>query len=60
MCRLYFLGPFPWLGKGKGPGNKVEHTVINFLGQYAKRYRASFILLVNVKNISIKGRLMAV
>ena len=30
MCCLYFLGIFPWLGKGKGP-------VIHFLGQYAKR-----------------------
>ena len=49
MCRLYFLGIFPWLGKGKGPGNKVEHLVINFLVQYGKRNRASVILQVNVK-----------
>ena len=46
-----FLGPFPWRGKGKGPGTKVEHTVIYDLGQYSKRYRASFILHVNVENI---------
>ena len=26
FLRLYFLGPFPWLGKGYGPGSKVEHT----------------------------------
>ena len=55
-----FLGPFPWRGKGKGPGTKVEHTVIHVLGQYSKRYRASFIQ-VNVNNILLKkGRLMAV
>ena len=43
--------------EGKGPGTKVEHTVIYVLGQYSKRYRASFILQVNVKNIFRKGRL---
>ena len=42
---------FSWCGKGKGPGTKVEHTVMYVLGQYSKRYRASFILQVNVKNI---------
>ena len=36
------------------------NTLVNFLGQYAKRYRASFILQVNVTNIFTKGRLMAV
>ena len=46
-----FLRPFPWRGKGKDPGTKVEHTVIYVLGQYSKRYRASFILHVNVENI---------
>ena len=56
-----FLGTFPWRGKGKGPGTNFEHTVIYVLGQYPKRYRASFILQVNVKNIFFKkGRLMAV
>ena len=30
------LGPFPWRGNGKGPGTKVEHTVIYVLGQYSK------------------------
>ena len=25
-----FLGPFPWRGKGKGPGTKVEDTDICF------------------------------
>ena len=55
-----FLGPFPWRGKRKGPGTKVEHTVIYVLGQYSKRYRASFVLQVNVKNIFKKGRFMAV
>ena len=55
---ISFLGPFPLRGKGKGPGTKVEHTVIYVLGQYSKRYRASFILQVNVKNIFKKGRLM--
>ena len=44
-----FLEPFPYRGKGKGPGTKVEHTVIYVLGQYSKKYRASFILQVNVK-----------
>ena len=42
-----FLGPFPWRGKGKGPGTKVEHTGIFVLGQYSKKYRASFVLQVN-------------
>ena len=46
-----FLGPFPWRGKGKGPGTKVEHTVIYVFGQYSKKYGASFILQGNVKNI---------
>ena len=55
-----FLGSFPWRGKGQGPGTKVEHTVIHVLGQYSKKYRASFTLQVNVKNIFKKGRLMAV
>ena len=55
-----FLGPFQWRGKGKGTGTKVEHTVIHVLGQYSKKYRASFIPQLNVKNISKKGRLMAV
>ena len=55
-----FLGPFTWRGKGKALGPKVEHTVIHVLGQYSKKYRASFILQVNVKNIFKKGRLMAV
>ena len=54
-----FLGPFPCRGKGKGPGTKVEHTVIYVLGQYSKMYRASFILQVNVKNIFKKGRLIS-
>ena len=40
-------------------GTKVEYTVIYVLGQYSKRYRASIILQVNVKNIFKKGRLMA-
>ena len=44
-----FLRPFPWRGKGEGPGTMVEHTVIYVLGQYSKKYRASFILQVNVK-----------
>ena len=44
-----FLESFPCRGKGKGPGTKVEHTVIYVLGQYSKKYRASFILQVNVK-----------
>ena len=35
-------------------------TPIYVLGQYSKRYRASFILQVNVKNVFKKGRLMAV
>ena len=51
------LGPFPRRGKGKGPGTKVEHTVAYVLGQYSKRYRASFILLVNVQNIFLKKTL---
>ena len=55
-----FLGPIPWRGKGKGPGTKVEHAVIYVLGQYSKRYRASFILQVNAKNIFKKGYLMVV
>ena len=55
-----FLGPFPWRGKGKDPGTKVKHTVIYVLGQYSKKYGASFILQVNVKNVFKKGRLMAV
>ena len=55
-----FLGPFPWRGKVKGPGTKVQHTVIYVLGQYSKRYRASFILQVNAKNIFKKGYLMVV
>ena len=42
-----FLEPFPCRGKGKGPGTKVEHIVIYVLGQYSKKYRASFILQVN-------------
>ena len=41
---------------GKGPGTKVEHTGIYVLGQYSKKYRASFILQVNVKNIFLKKR----
>ena len=55
-----FLEPFPWRGKGKGPGTKVEHTVIHVLGQYSKKYRASFILQVNDKDIFKKELLMAV
>ena len=55
-----FLGPFPWRGRGKGRGTKVEHTVIYVLGQYSKKYRASCILQINVKNLFKKGRLMAV
>ena len=51
-----FLGPFPWCGKGKGPGTKVEHTVIYVLGQCSKKDRASFTLQVNVKYIVKKGR----
>ena len=38
----------------------VEHAVIYVLGQYSKKYRASLILQVNVKNIFKKGWLMAV
>ena len=43
--------PVPWAfsiaWEGKGPGTKVVHTVIYVLGQYSKKYRASFILQVN-------------
>ena len=51
---------FSMAWEGKRSWAKVEHTVIYVLGQYSKRYRASFILQVNVKNIFKKGRLMAV
>ena len=44
--------------EGKRPWDK-GHTVIYVLGQYSKKYRASFILQVNIKNIFEKGRLMA-
>ena len=38
---------------------KVEYTVIYVLGQYSKRYRASFMLQVNVKNIGKRGHIVA-
>ena len=46
--------------EAKRPCDQDEHTMIYVLGQYSKKYRASFILQVNVKNIFKKERLMAV
>ena len=35
---------FSMAWEGKGPATKVEHTVKYVLGQYSKKYTASFIL----------------
>ena len=51
-----FLGTFAWREKGKGPGTKVEHSGIYVLGQYSKKYRASFVLQVKLKIFLKKKR----